>query len=199
MSYYGNLMTNLIEELSRLPGIGVKSAQRMAFYIVNMPEKNVDCLANSILNARKNIKYCSICYCLTDEDPCKICSSDKRDKSTIMVVEDAKDMVAYEKTQNYKGTYHVLNGVISPMHGIGPENLKIKELLDRVRTNQVEEIIVATNSTVEGEATAMYIGRLMKPLGVKVTRIAHGIPVGGNLEYVDEITLSKALEGRREM
>lgn len=199
MKYYGDLMSSLIEELSRLPGIGNKSAQRVAFYIVNMPEKNVECLAKSIINARKNIKYCSICYCITDQDTCPICSNLKRDKTTIMVVEDAKDMVAYEKTQNYKGTYHVLNGVMSPMHGIGPESLKLKELLDRVRINQVSEIILATNANVEGEATAMYIGKLIKPLGVKVTRIAHGIPVGGNLEYVDEITLSRALEGRREM
>ncbi|HCC07729.1 MAG TPA: recombination protein RecR [Clostridiales bacterium] len=199
MKYYGDLMSSLIEELSRLPGIGTKSAQRVAFYIVNMPEKNVECLAKSIINARKNIRYCSICYTITDQETCPICSNQKRDKTTIMVVEDAKDMVAYEKTQHYKGTYHVLNGVMSPMHGIGPEDLKLKELLDRVRINEVGEIIVATNANVEGEATAMYIGKLIKSLGIKVTRIAHGIPVGGNLEYVDEITLSKALEGRREM
>ena len=199
MKYYGDLMSKLIEELSRLPSIGNKSAQRLAFYIVNMPEKNVESLAYSIINARKNIKYCSTCYSLTDGDTCSICNSEKRDKAMVMVVEDVKDMIAYEKTGNYKGTYHVLNGVISPMHGIGPEELKIKELLNRINTSNVMEVILATNSNIEGEATAMYLNKLIKSLGIKVTRIAYGIPVGGSIEYVDEITLSKALEGRREM
>lgn len=199
MNYYGNPITKLIEELASLPGIGGKSAQRLAFHIINMSEERVKSLANSILDAKLNVKYCSICCNLTDEDPCPVCSNTKRNKSIIMVVEDPRDMAAYEKTKEFNGLYHVLHGAISPMLGIGPQDIKIKELLERLNSDDIEEIILATNPNVEGEATAMYINRLIKPLGIKVTRIANGVPVGGDLEYVDEVTLSRALEGRREM
>lgn len=199
MNFYGNPITNLIEELSKLPGIGSKSAQRLAFYIISMPEENARNLAESIINAKTNVKYCSSCCNLTDEDPCSICSNPKREKDTIMVVEDPRDMAAYEKTREYKGLYHVLHGTISPMNGVSPQDIKIKELLERLKNDSVKEIILATNPNVEGEATAMYISRLIKPLGIKVTRIAHGVPVGGDIEYVDEVTLSRALEGRRLM
>jgi len=199
MNYYGNPITKLIEELASLPGIGGKSAQRLAFHIINMSEERVKSLANSILDAKLNVKYCSICCNLTDEDPCPVCSNTKRNKSIIMVVEDPRDMAAYEKTKEFNGLYHVLHGAISPMLGVGPQDIKIKELLERLNSDDVEEIILATNPNVEGEATAMYINRLIKPLGIKVTRIANGVPVGGDLEYVDEVTLSRALEGRREM
>lgn len=199
MNYYGNPITSLIEELSRLPGIGGKSAQRLAFYIINMPEENARKLAESIINAKENIKYCSLCCNLTDSDPCYICSNQKRSRETIMVVEDPRDMAAYEKTKDYNGLYHVLHGAISPINGVSPQNLKIKELLLRLKDDIVKEVIIATNPNVEGEATAIYISRLIKPLGIKVTRIAHGVPVGGDLEYVDEVTLSRALEGRISM
>ena len=199
MNIYGNYVTKLIEELARLPGIGAKSAQRMAFHIINMPKENVESLTNAITNAKNNIKYCSCCCNLTDTDPCNICSNPKRDKSIIMVVEDPRDMAAYERTKEFKGLYHILNGAISPINGIGPDNLNIKELLQRLNDNTVKEIIIATNPNVEGEATAIYLNKILKPLDVKVTRIAHGVPIGGDLEYVDEITLSKALEGRIEM
>ena len=200
MNYYGNPITKLIEELSALPGIGGKSAQRLAFFIINMPKERALALSSSIKEARENVRYCSICCNLTDEDPCPICSNLKRDHKTIMVVEDPRDMAAYERTKQYHGMYHVLHGAISPMTGIGPQEIKIKELLSRLQNDDmIEEVILATNPNVEGEPTAMYISRLLKPLQIKVTRIANGVPVGGDLEYVDEITLSRALEGRREM
>ncbi len=199
MNYYGNYITRLIEELSSLPSIGPKSAQRLAFYIIGMSQEKVESLANAITEAKKNIKYCSVCYNLSDEDICPVCANPKRDHSTIMVVEDPRDMAAYEKTKEFKGVYHVLHGAISPMTGIGPNDIRIKELLERIQKETVEEIVIATNPNVEGEATAMYLNRLIKPLGIKVSRIANGVPVGGDLEYVDEVTLSRALEGRRQM
>ena len=200
MNYYGNPITKLIEELSALPGIGGKSAQRLAFFIINMPKQRALALSSAIEEAVENVRYCSVCCNLTDEDPCPICSNLKRDHKTIMVVEDPRDMAAYERTKQYHGMYHVLHGAISPMTGVGPREIKIKQLLERLqREDAIEEVILATNPNVEGEATAMYISRLLKPLDIKVTRIANGVPVGGDLEYVDEITLSRALEGRREM
>ena len=200
MNYYGNPITKLIEEFSGLPGIGRKSAQRLAFYIINMPKEKSLALASAIVEARENVKYCSVCCNLTDNDHCPICSNLKRDNKTIMIVEDPRDMAAYERTKQYHGLYHILHGAISPMLGVSPKELKIKELLDRLQKDEkVEEVILATNPNVEGEATAMYISRLLKPLEIKVTRIANGVPVGSDLEYVDEITLSRALEGRREM
>jgi recombination protein RecR len=199
MNYYGNPITKLIDALSRLPGIGGKSAQRLAFYIINMDEEAVLDLANTIVYAKKNIKYCSICCNLTDSDPCAICQNSKRTPEIIMVVEDPRDMAAYERTKEFKGSYHILHGAISPMNGVTPNELKIKELLARVQKYDVEEIILATNPNVEGEATAMYISRLLKPLGVNITRIAHGVPIGGDLEYVDQVTLARALEGRIQM
>jgi len=199
MNYYGNSVSRLIEEFAKFPGVGSKSAQRMAFHVLNMPKERAVAIADAIVSARQNIMYCSICCNLTDHDPCAVCSGESRDSETIMVVEDPRDMAAYEKIREFKGTYHVLHGAISPMNGVGPNELKIKELLGRIEVGGVVEIILATNPNVEGEATAMYLSRLLKPLGVKVTRIAHGVPVGGDLEYVDEVTLSRALEGRREM
>ena len=199
MNYYGDSVSRLIEELASLPGIGAKSAQRMAFYIINMPYDKAGALAEAIMDAKRKVKYCSICCNITDSDVCPICSSQTRDKSVIMVVENPRDMAAYEKTKEYNGVYHVLNGVISPLTGVGPDDIKIKELLKRLETGCVKEIILATNPNVEGEATAMYIARLIKPLGIKTTRIANGVPVGGDLEYIDEVTLSRALEGRREI
>lgn len=199
MNYYGNPITKLIEELSKLPGIGGKSAQRIAFYIINMPLENAKALSESIVNAKNNIKYCSCCCNLTDNDPCYICANDRRNKKMIMIVEDPRDMAAYEKTKEYNGLYHILHGAISPLNGISPQDLKIKELLERLKNNEIEEVILATNPNIEGEATSMYISKLIKPLGIKVTRIAHGVPVGGDLEYVDEVTLSRALEGRQLM
>jgi recombination protein RecR len=199
MSFYAAPIAKLIDELSKLPGVGSKTAQRLAFYILNMPEEEVLQLSGAITNAKKNIRYCRICCNITDSDVCGICSNAKRDNSVICVVEDPKDVVAMEKMREYKGLYHVLNGAISPMEGIGPEEIRIKELLKRVGENDIKEVILATNPNIEGEATAMYISRLLKPVGIKVTRIAHGIPVGGDLEYADEVTLMKALEGRREI
>jgi len=199
MDYYAVPVAKLVEEFQKLPGIGHKSAQRLAFHVINMPMEKVQGLANSILDAKQKTKYCSVCSNLTDIDPCPICSGTSRDKSSICVVQDARDVVAMERTREYKGLYHVLHGAISPMMGIGPEDIKIKELLRRLGNGEVKEVILATNPNVEGEATAMYISKLIKPLGIKTTRIAHGIPVGGDLEYADEVTLAKALEGRREI
>lgn len=198
MAYYAQPLGRLIDELSRLPGIGPKTAQRLAFYILKMSKDRVDSLSDAILKAKESITYCSVCGNFTDEDPCSICRTPYRDRNVIMVVEDPKDIVAIEKTRDFKGLYHVLHGAISPLEGIGPDDIKIRELLVRI-TPEVKEVILATNPNVEGEATAMYLAKLLKPLEVTVTRIAHGIPMGGDLEYADEVTLTKALEGRREM
>lgn len=197
MNYYNSLISNLIENLSKLPGIGGKSAQRIAFYILKMSNENITSLTNSILQAKANIKHCSICCNLTDCDPCAICSNSKRDKTTIMVVEDSKDMIAYEKTKEYKGLYHILNGALSPSLNINPDDIKIKELTTRLMDDSIKEVILATNPNLEGEATALYIARLLKPTGIKVSRIAHGVPVGSDIEFIDEVTLSRALEGRK--
>lgn len=196
MEYFGTHIGRLIEELSRLPGIGPKTAQRLAFHIINLPDHTANNLASAIVNAKKNTKYCERCCTITDDILCPICRSEKRDKTTIMVVEESRDMAAYERTKQYKGLYHVLHGAISPMLGIGPKDLKLRELLIRIEAEDIHEVILATNSSVEGEATAVYLSKLIKPLGIKVSRIANGVPVGGDLEYVDEITLSRALEGR---
>ena len=199
MSYYSPSIEKLIESFEKLPSIGHKTATRLAFHMLNLNGESTKEFINSIIEAKKNLRYCSKCFNITETDPCPICSSPKRDQSTICVVEDVKDVVAMEKTHEFKGVYHVLHGSISPMNGIGPEDIKIKELLERLRDTDVKEIIIATNPRVEGEATAIYLSKLIKPIGIKVTRIAHGIPVGGDLEYTDEVTLSKALEGRREL
>ncbi|MDO4301497.1 MAG: recombination mediator RecR [Clostridia bacterium] len=198
MNYYGESVTRLIEQLSRLPGIGGKSAQRLAFHIINMSKDEARALAESIVSAKTEVKYCSVCCNLTDSDPCTICSSSKRRRDIIMVVENPRDMAAYEKTKGYDGLYHILHGAIAVTRGIGPEDLKIRELISRL-DDSVKEVIIATNPTVEGDVTAVYLSKLLKPLGVKVTRIANGVPVGSDLEYVDEVTLSRALEGRAEM
>lgn len=198
MDYYSEAITNLIEEFSRLPGIGAKSAQRLAFHILNMPEDQVAKLAGSILSAKKNIRYCKECCTLTDQEVCPICASTKRDHSTIMVVENTRDLAAYEKTGKYNGVYHVLHGAISPMLGIGPNDIRLKELMARLQ-GEVKELILATNSSLEGETTAMYISKLVKPTGIKISKIASGVPVGGDLEYIDEVTLLRALEGRVEI
>lgn len=199
MSYYSPSIEKLIQSFEKLPSIGNKTAARLAFYILNASEEETNEFVSSIINAKKNLKYCSKCYNISDTDPCTICGNPKRDQSQICVVEDVRDIIAMERTHEFKGVYHVLHGSISPMNGIGPEDIKIKELLARLMDGQVKEIILATNPRVEGEATAMYLSKLIKPLGISVTRIAHGIPVGGDLEYTDEITLTKALEGRREL
>ncbi len=199
MNYYSKEITNLINELRRLPGIGGKSAQRLAFHIINMPEEHVEHLAKSLVSARKNIRYCKICCTLTDEEVCPICSSDRRDHSTIMVVEHTKDLAAYEKTGQYNGLYHVLQGSLVPSLGKGPDDIRFKELEDRVRDGQVKEVILATNSSLDGEATAMYITKKLKPYDLKLSRIASGVPIGGELEYIDEVTLSRALDGRIEL
>ncbi len=198
MNYYSSQITRLIEELSRLPGIGSKSAQRLAFHIINMPEEQVKGLASSITEAKQNVRYCKECFTLTDQELCPICQSEKRNHKVIMVVEDTRDLAAYEKTGKFEGVYHVLHGAISPMLGIGPGDIKLKELMQRLQ-GDVEEVIIATNSSLEGETTAMYIGKLIKPTGIRVTRIASGVPVGGDLEYIDEVTLLRALEGRVEL
>lgn len=198
MDYYGSQIGKLIEELSRLPGIGPKSAQRLAFHMVNMPEEQVDHLAETMVNARHNVRYCATCYTLTDQEQCPVCSNPERDHKTIMVVETTRDLAAYEKTGKYKGIYHVLHGAISPMLGIGPGDIKLRELMARLQ-GEVDEVIIATNSSLEGETTAMYISKLIKPTGIKVSRIASGVPVGGDLEYIDEVTLLRALEGRTEL
>ena len=195
MDYYSSQISKLIEELSRLPGIGTKSAQRLAFHIINMPPEQVQRLASTMTEARNNIRYCKQCHTLTDQELCPICSSKDRDQRIIMVVENARDLAAYEKTGKYQGVYHVLHGAISPMLGIGPGDIKLKELMQRLQ-GDVEEVIIATNSTLEGETTAMYISKLIKPTGIKVSRIASGVPVGGDLEYIDDVTLLRALEGR---
>lgn len=198
MDYYGSQISKLIEELSALPGIGAKTAGRLAFYIVNMPQERAAALSEAIVDARQNVRYCKTCCTLTDQEECPICGDSKRDHKVIMVVENARDLAAYEKTGRYTGVYHVLHGAISPMLGIGPGDLKIKELLIRLQ-KEVEEVIIATNSSLEGEATAMYLSKMIKPAGIKVTRIASGVPVGGDLEYIDEVTLLRALEGRTEL
>ena len=195
-NYYGVYINNLIGQLSKLPGIGSKSAQRLAFYIINLPKEKVAELANCIITAKDKIKYCDLCCNFSDHDICNICSSPKRNNKLIMIVENPKDMAAYEKINVYNGVYHVLHGLISPMNNIGPNDLKINKLLARIKNNKPEEIILALNSTVEGEATALYLSNLIKPLDIKITRIAYGIPVGADIQYADEITLSKALEHR---
>ena len=196
---YSETINKLINEFEKLPGIGHKSAVRLAFYILESPMDVAQNMANTLVDAKNKIKFCSVCYNITENDPCDICSNKKRDGSVICVVENVKEVVAMEKTHEYKGLYHVLHGSISPMNNITAGDIKIKELLERLKDDEIKEVILATNPTIEGEATAMYISRLIKPLGISVTRIAHGIPVGGDLEYTDEITLIKALEGRREM
>lgn len=198
MEYYSSHISRLIEQLGRLPGIGPKSAQRLAFHIISMPKDQVKELADAITDARENVRYCKICGTLTDQEICPICSDPSRDHRQIMVVENSKDLAAYEKTQKYSGVYHVLHGAISPMMGIGPEDIRLKELMQRLE-GDVREVIIATNSSLEGETTAMYISKLIKPTGIKVTRIASGVPVGGDLEYIDEVTLLRALEGRTEL
>ena len=198
MDYYSGYITKLIEELSTLPGVGAKTAGRLAFHILDMPKEQVEDIANAMINAKENVKYCKTCCPLTDQDECLICSSKERDHKTIMVVESTKDMAAYEKVGEYKGVYHVLHGAISPMLGIGPDDIKLKELIMRLQ-GDVKEVIIATNSSLEGETTAMYISKLIKPTGIKVSRIASGVPVGGDLEYIDEVTLLRALEGRVEL
>ena len=198
MGYYSSQISRLIEELSKLPGIGPKSAQRLAFHIINMPKEQVGGLASALVEARENIQYCSQCYNLTDSDVCPICRDERRNKKIIMVVETPRDLAAYEKTGKYEGVYHVLHGAISPMLGIGPNEIRLKELMLRLQ-GDIDEVIIATNSTLEGETTAMYISKLIKPTGIKVSRIASGVPVGGDLEYIDEVTLLRALEGRVEL
>lgn len=198
MDYYSSRINSLIEELSRLPGIGTKSAQRLAFHIINMPQEKVQSLADTMLEAKQHVCYCKACFTLTDEEYCPICKDETRDKSTIMVVENTRDLAAYEKTGKFNGVYHVLHGAISPALGIGPNDIKLKELMKRLQED-VEEVIIATNSSLEGETTAMYISKLIKPSGIKVTRIASGVPVGGDLEYIDEVTLTRALDGRVEL
>ena len=198
MEYYSKQITKLIEELASLPGIGTKSAQRLAFHILNMPIEIVESLSNAIVDARKNVRYCKQCFTLTDDELCPICKNPKRNHKEIMVVENTRDLTAYEKTGKYEGVYHVLHGAISPMLGIGPNDIRLKELMQRLQ-GDVDEVIIATNSSLEGETTAMYISKLIKPTGIKVTRIASGVPVGGDLEYIDEVTLLRALEGRVEL
>ena len=198
MDYYGSQLSRLIEQLSSLPGIGSKTAQRLAFHIVNMPVEKVQALADSIIDAKKNVRYCRECFTMTDQELCPICSNPKRNHRMIMVVENTRDLAAYEKTGKYDGVYHVLHGAISPMLGIGPGDIRLKELMTRLQ-GDVDEVIIATNSSLEDETTAMYISKLIKPTGIKVSRIASGVPVGGDLEYIDEVTLLRALEGRVEL
>ena len=199
MDYYSDKIRSLIEQLGRLPGIGNKSAQRLAFHIINMPEESVQALASSMTEAKASVRYCSRCCTLTDRDMCPICSGGNRDTSTIMVVENPRDLAAYERTGQYSGLYHVLHGAISPALGIGPGDIRLKELIQRLQSEPVEEVIIATNSSLEGETTAMYLSKLIKPTGIKVSRIASGVPVGGDLEYIDEVTLLRALQGRTEL
>ena len=198
MDYYSSQISKLIEEFSRLPGIGPKSAARLAFHVINMPKEQVEQLATTLVDARNNVRYCKECHTLTDQELCPICASSERDHKVIMVVENTRDLGAYEKTGKYNGVYHVLHGAISPMLGIGPGQIKLKELMERLQKD-VDEVIIATNSSLEGETTAMYISKLIKPTGIKVSRIASGVPVGGDLEYIDEVTLLRALEGRTEL
>jgi len=192
-------VSKLIDEFSKLPGIGRKTAQRLAFHVLSIREDQAISLANAIVDAKRKTRFCSVCFNITDVDPCIFCTNEKRDQSTICVVESSKDVIAIEKTREYKGLYHVLHGAISPMDGVGPDDIKLKELIQRLSDTEIQEIIVATNPTIEGEATAMYISRIISPLGIDVSRIAHGIPIGGDLEYADEVTLSKSLEGRRKL
>lgn len=199
MSGFSQSVNRLIEEFSKLPGIGNKTAQRLAFHILTTPQETSENLAKAIVTARRNVRYCNVCCNITDSEECNICSNPKRSRATICVVQDPRDVAAMEKTREFKGVYHVLHGAISPMEGIGPDEIRIKELLKRVADEEIEEVILATNPNVEGEATAMYISRLLKNFGIKVTRIAHGVPVGGDLEYADEVTLIRAMEGRREI
>ncbi|KAB2952990.1 recombination protein RecR [Heliorestis acidaminivorans] len=199
MLYYAEPVSKLIEELSKLPGVGPKTAQRLAFFLLRQSRSDAVALARAIVDAHDKTKYCSSCMNLTERDPCRFCCDEQRDQSLICVVEDPRDVVAIEKTRDYHGLYHVLHGSLSPMEGIGPEQLKIKELMSRLSSPHLREVIVASNPTVEGEATAAYLARLIKPMGLKVTRIAHGLPVGGDLEYADQVTLLRALEGRREL
>ena len=198
MNYYSEHISRLIEELERLPGIAAKTAQRLAFHIVNMPPEQVNSLADAIRDAKENIRYCKICGTLTDAEVCPICADTSRNHRQIMVVENSRDLAAYEKTQKFEGVYHVLQGAIAPLLGIGPDDIRLQELMQRLQ-GDVDEVIIATNSSLEGETTAMYISRLIKPTGIKVTRIASGVPVGGDLEYIDEVTLLRALEGRTEL
>ncbi len=198
MDLYSGHINRLIEELSNLPGIGNKSAQRLAFYLIGLPKDRVGHLAETIVQARDNVRYCEQCCTLTDQEFCPVCANRNRDARTIMVVENSRDLAAYEKTGKYEGVYHVLHGAISPMLGIGPDDIRLKELMARLQ-GDVKEVIIATNSSLEGETTAMYISKLIKPTGIRVTRIASGVPVGGDLEYIDEITILRALEGRTEL
>lgn len=198
MEYYSKQISKLIEEFGRLPGIGSKTAARLAFHVIGMPEEHVESLANAILEAKHGVRYCKECYTITDSDICPICASEKRNHKVIMVVENVRDMSAYEKTQKYDGVYHVLHGAISPMLGIGPADIKLKELMTRLQ-GDVDEVIIATGSSLEGETTAMYISKLIKPTGINVSRIASGVPVGGDLENIDEVTLLRALEGRTRL
>ena len=198
MEYYSSHISKLIEQLSRLPGIGAKSAQRLAFHIINMPQDQVEQLAGAMTSARSNVRYCKECFTLTDQELCPICANPKRNHKQIMVVENTRDLAAYEKTGKYEGVYHVLHGAISPMLGIGPGDIRLKERMLRLQ-KELDEVIIATNATPEGEATAMYISRLIKPAGIKVTRLAHGLAVGSDIEYADEMTLLKAVEGRQEI
>ena len=200
MQYFPPALENLVEHFAKLPGIGRKTAQRLAFYVLSLPQEEADAFAQSITQAKTAIHCCPVCQNLTEGDgPCSICSSPRRDSSVICVVADPKDVIAMERAREYRGKYHVLHGVLSPMNGVGPDDLHIKSLLDRVAQGEVQEVIMATNPDTEGEATAMYLSRLLKPFGVKVTRLAYGVPVGGHLEYADDATLMRALEGRREM
>lgn len=201
MMHYPEPISNLIDGFSRLPGIGPKTAQRLAFHVLGMKEEDVMDLAKALVNAKRHLHHCSSCCNITDVDPCRICSDQSRKRDLLCVVQEAKDVIAMERTREFNGLYHVLQGAISPIEGIGPDQIRVAELLRRLQDPEVEvnEIIMATNPNIEGEATAMYLSRLLKPVGIKVTRIAHGLPVGGDLEYADEVTLSKALEGRREL
>lgn len=198
MEYYSKYINQLIEEFAKLPGVGAKSAQRLAFYILNLPEEQVSHFADTVVKAKANVRYCKKCFTLTDDELCPICRSDRRNQKVIMVVENTRDLAAYEKTGKFDGVYHVLHGAISPTLGIGPGDIRLKELMERLR-DDVDEVIISTNSSVEGEATALYISKLIKPTGIKVSRIASGVPVGGDLEYIDEVTLLRALEGRTDM
>lgn len=199
MEQFSKEISKLIEQFSLLPGIGAKSATRLAFHVLDMPLSDVERLSETIVSARRNVKFCKECFTLTDQETCPICSNEKRDHRIIMVVEDSRDLAAYEKTGEYKGLYHVLGGAISPLNGVGPADIRLKELMVRLQENEVDEVILATNSTLEGETTAMYISKLLKPTGITVSRIASGVPVGGDLEYIDEVTLARALEGRKEL
>jgi recombination protein RecR len=199
LDYYANSLAKLIEEFEKMPGIGHKSAQRLAFHVLDMSNDEVNCFLETMKKAKDTIKYCSVCQNFTDTDPCFICNNNKRDTSIICVMEHPKDVIAMERTRDFKGLYHILHGVISPMNDIGPDDIKLNELLNRIKNGKITEVIIATNPNIEGEATAMYISKLLKPLGIKVTRIAYGVPIGGDIEYADEVTLSRAMENRREI